>query len=227
MRQLGKIQCLEVLNDEDAPWIILFHGYGADASDLFSLHEYIQTQKEFNWLFPQGILEVPIGMGWTGRAWWNINMQAIEEAASRGETRDMSQEKPAGLEKAENLALEMIRQLKVPWEKIILGGFSQGAMLATQLYLKAPTHPAGLVILSGTLLNQEEWKGAVTQRQGQPFFMSHGTQDSILGIKQAQQLESLLTMGGLKGSLLSFRGGHEIPVPVLRGVSQYLDKLSL
>lgn len=225
MRQLGKIQCQEINNNDDAPWIIFFHGYGADCNDLFSLSEMISPKKEYNWLFPNGFLEVPIGPGWMGRAWWSVDMMEIQEAASRGEHRDFSDITPQGMPKAFDLVSEMIKQMRVPWNKIILGGFSQGAMLATELYLQAPETPAGLVIMSGTLLHQQNWKNLIPNRTGQRFFQSHGTADPILGFKQAQKLETLLTQNGMKGSLMSFRGGHEIPPQVINKITEYINSL--
>ena len=227
MRQLGKIHCQEINNNDDAPWIIFFHGYGADCNDLFSLGQMISTKKTCNWLFPNGFLEVPIGPGWTGRAWWPVDMLEIQRASERGEHRDFSDITPPGMPKAYEMAMTMINQLKVPWNKIILGGFSQGAMLATELYLRAPEAPAGLVMMSGTLLHQEEWKKLIPQREGKRFFQSHGSLDPILGFKQAQKLETLLTQNGMKGSLLSFRGGHEIPPQVLQKISEYINFLDL
>ncbi|MEN0059773.1 MAG: serine esterase, partial [Bdellovibrio sp.] len=184
------------------------------------------TKKTYNWLFPNGFIEVPIGPGWTGRAWWTLDMMAIQRAAERGEHRDMSHDTPAGLAKAVDNAMEMIRQMKVPWNQIILGGFSQGAMLATELYLRAPETPKGLVIMSGTLLHQEEWKKLLPTRAGQRFFQSHGTHDPILGYKQAEQLNTLLTQNGMKGSLAGFQGGHEIPPAVLTKIGAYIDSLT-
>lgn len=225
MRQLGKIHCQEINHDDNAPWVIFFHGYGADAKDLASLGQAISTKKTYNWLFPNGPLEVPIGPGWTGRAWWNIDMMEIQRAMETGTARDFSNETPKGLDKSRDLAMEMIRQLKVPWNQIILGGFSQGAMLATELYLRAPETPKGLVIMSGTLLCQEEWKTLIPTRTGQKFFQSHGETDQVLGFKQAQKLETLLTQNGMKGSLQNFRGGHEIPMQVVQKISHYINEL--
>jgi phospholipase/carboxylesterase len=225
MRQLGKIHCQEINNDDNAPWIVLFHGFGADCNDLLSLGEMIPTNKTYNWLFPNGFLEVPIGPAWMGRAWWPIDMLELQRATEAGIHRDFSNETPKGLQKAYDNAMEMLRQLKVPWNKIILGGFSQGAMLATELYLRAPETPAGLIIMSGTLLHQQEWKQLAANRQGQRFFQSHGNNDPLLGIKQAQQLETLLTQNGMKGSLETFRGGHEIPAQVLTKISSYLNSI--
>lgn len=225
MRQLGKIHCQEINNDDNAPWIIFFHGFGADCNDLFPLGEMISTKKTYNWLFPNGFLEVPIGPAWMGRAWWNVDMMEIQRAAERGEHRDFSNETPKGMSKAYDLAMEMIRQLRVPWNQIILGGFSQGAMLAAELYLRAPETPKGLVLMSGTLLHQDEWKKLIPGRAGQRFFQSHGDSDPILSYKQAQKLETLLTQNGMKGSLLGFRGGHEIPPQVLSKVGEYINSL--
>ena len=49
MRRLGNIQCLEKNMDDAAPWVILFHGYGADMHDLTSLAELIHPKKPLNW----------------------------------------------------------------------------------------------------------------------------------------------------------------------------------
>lgn len=221
------MQCLEVpcenpAQEDSATHLILFHGYGADAYDLRSLHEVIKAKGPTHFLFPQGVLEVPIGPGWTGRAWWNIDVEALQRAAMNGTPRDLSIEKPEGLEKLRPRIFEMIDALRVPWNRIILGGFSQGAMLATDLFLRAPEAPKGLVILSGALLNKDEWKKLAPNRTGSSFFMSHGSHDQVLAHKGAAQLETLLVQSGLKGSLMTFSGGHEIPMNVIDKLNQYL-----
>lgn len=226
MRKLGSWSAIETKNDENAPWVILFHGYGADAGDLAPLADLIPTQKPWNFLFPQAPLEVPIGPGWTGRAWWNIDMARIQRDAEQGIERDTSLESPPSLPKIRESAMDMITRMGVPWERIVLGGFSQGGMLAVDVALHAPESPLGLAILSSALINKEAWKAKAPQRAGLPFYQSHGQQDVVLAHKNAQRLETLLTQGGLKGSLRTFRGGHEIPMPVLQELGQYLDRIA-
>ena len=229
MNRIGSLKCIEAhspeVTFEPELTIILFHGYGADAYDLQTLSDVINTRKSTRWIFPQGPLEVPIGPGWTGRAWWNIDMRAIEEAAMRGETRDLSNENPLGLDKARIAAMDMISKLKTPWNKIILGGFSQGAMLATEILLHAPENPAAAILYSGALLKKEEWKNLAPQRAGTKVFLSHGKNDLVLGHKGSQQLESLLNQAGLKAQLNSFDGGHEIPPQVIMKTNDFLSKL--
>lgn len=223
MRKLGGLDCISEERDQNAPWLVLFHGYGADAGDLASLSDLLQP-LECNMLFPNAFLEVPIGPGWTGRAWWQIDMARIQRDAEEGIARDTSVEKPMGLPVAREKAMKMIAALGVPWTKIILGGFSQGGMLATDLALHAPETPRGLVLMSTALVNKEEWKPLVAKRAGLEFFQSHGEMDPVLSFTNGQRLETMLTQGGLKGRVDKFRGGHEIPMPVIQKLNEYLRR---
>lgn len=230
MRQLGKIKCLEKpclgKSPDEAPWIIMFHGFGANAADLQSLADVIPGNENYNWLFPDGFLEVPLSPFYSGRAWWNIDLDRFQQVAATGDTSYLANTKPEGLEKARTMAMEMIRQLKVPWNQIILGGFSQGSMLATDLFLNAPETPKGLAIFSGALINKAEYQSRLAARAGSNFFMTHGKSDAVLSHKGAQQLETMLCQGGLKGGLFSFEGGHEIPMSSIQRCGEYLKKLS-
>ncbi len=223
MRKLGSLKCIDFVQNDDAPWIIFFHGYGADAGDLSPLAQEIPTEKDCNWLFPEGFLEVPIGWNWTGRAWWPVNVGEMQKAQASGVPRDLSKGTPQGLDLAFKKASEMLTALKVPWNKIILGGFSQGAMLATELYMSAPEPPLGLVMLSGACLHADQWREKAKNRAGKTFFLAHGESDAVLSIKGAQKLETILTQSGMKGRLMKFSGGHEIPPHVLVEVSKYIN----
>jgi len=225
MRRLGSINCIDFVQNDDAPWIVFFHGYGADAGDLSPLAQEIQVPAGYNWLFPEGFLEIPIGWNSTGRAWWPVNMEELQKAQVSGIPRDLSQGEPEGLKLAFQKTSDMLSKLNVPWNKIILGGFSQGAMLATELYLQAPEAPMGLVILSGACLKADVWREKAKSRTGKSFFLSHGEQDPVLSIKGSQKLETILTQSGMKGRLMRFPGGHEIPLKVLNEAGKYLSSL--
>ena len=223
MRKFGVVSAIEVFNDPDAPWVILFHGFGADAYDLAGLVDLIPVKGPVNWLFPQGFLSVPIGPGWTGRAWWKIDLEKLQADMAKGIDRDMGAEIPEGLPALRKNLISMIQSLNCPWEKIILGGFSQGGMVAVDLALHAPVNPLGLMILSSGLVNKAEWAPLAAQRKGLPFFQSHGVQDPVIAIKNADRMQSLLSNGGAKGSVMRFQGGHEIPEIVLMKASEYIN----
>jgi phospholipase/carboxylesterase len=231
MRKIGPLQCISIdpkiepKAGQSPQYFIIFHGYGADAYDLQSLSEAFDLKIPTFFLFMQGILEVPIGPGWTGRAWWNIDVQALQEAQLRGTPRDLSKERPATVPELRQKVFAAIATLGVPWNQIILGGFSQGAMLATDIFLNAPENPKALVSMSGALVNKDEWKTLVNKRAGVPFFMCHGKSDAVLDIRGSSQLESLLIGAGLKGKLTSFEGSHEIPFPMIQKINEFINQL--
>jgi phospholipase/carboxylesterase len=215
----------EPFSEGQGQHFFLFHGFGADAYDLQPLADVIQTQKPTHWIFPQGVLEVPIGPGWTGRAWWKIDVVALQQAAASGQPRDLTKERSDAVPGLREKFFATIKSMNLQWKDIILGGFSQGAMLATDLFLHAPEAPKALVVLSGALVNKEEWKTVVAHRAGSPFFQSHGKHDGVLALRGASQLESFLTQAGLKGHLDSFEGQHEIPMETIAKLSQFLKTL--
>lgn len=232
MRKLATVQCLEVhpkveLKEGQQPLVfILFHGYGADAYDLQSLSQVIKTPAPTHFIFPQGVLEVPIGPGWTGRAWWPIDIAALQEAALRGSPRDLSKETTPGIPELRKKIFAAIEALKTPWSHIILGGFSQGSMLATDIFLNAPENPRALVSLSGALVNKAEWKSLAPRRAGVPFFACHGKMDAVLDHRGSAQLETFLIEAGMKGKLFSFNGTHEIPMEAINKLNEFLQQVA-
>lgn len=217
MRQAGPLQAVEVFSNPDAKWVVLFHGFGADAYDLASVADELNLGEKCNWLFPNGHIAVPIGPNWEGRAWWNIKMSELE-------TTDWANVRPHGMDNAVDKALKMISSMKLEWKNTIIGGFSQGAMLATELYLKAPETPAGLICLSGTLLSRGIWAGEIAKRKGSEIFMSHGEADTMLPHRGSVMLQKFFEDNGVKTRFASFRGGHEIPFQVLEKMKSYISE---
>lgn len=194
-------------------------------NDLAPLAGVIDPKGEYNWYFPNGSLDVPIGPGFFGKAWFNINIAEFDEAVRTGRHRDMSARRPKGLDEAFQLASTFLDSRKLSNAPLILGGFSQGAMLATEITLMMKETPKALVILSGALLDAKNWKSKMAAKKGMKFFASHGTNDPILSYEGAQDLVKALTESGWDGHLETFRGGHEIPQNVLQNLVYFLRGL--
>lgn len=226
LESLGPLEVLRVKGDSDAPTVVMFHGYGASAFDLYPIHEVLVTDQKFNWVFPHGHLSVPLMPGYSGRAWFPIDMVALEEAIRKNDFRNFADKDPEGMDVARQAAYLMLDALGVPWNQLILGGFSQGAMLATDLTLRTEEISKGLMILSGALVNESLWNELAPKKSILRFFQSHGEFDPILGYANAKKLEKLLRNAGLLGEFIAFNGGHEIPAPVIQGISRYLNSLS-
>ncbi len=213
-------------HDPDAFWVFMFHGFGAGASDLKNLSEVLTpSDKKINWIFPNGIFSVPIGPMMSGRAWWPLTLSQLPSDWSMYSPPELAQLTPA--------IWKMIESFKIPWNKIILGGFSQGAMLATEIYLSAPELPAGLISLSGSLIRKNEWTSDLIKIQNKALetgkslkaFFSHGENDQVLPSSGTQKLIQLFKAHGYHCEFSSFRGGHEIPLPAITKALAYLSTI--
>ncbi len=60
--------------------------------------------------------------------------------------------------------------------------------------------------------------------KGLPVFQSHGTQDPILDYPMAERLRDEFLQARLNVDWQPFRGGHEIPEPVLRRLGVFVKK---
>ena len=234
-KQIGSLNVLEVTGASGGPAIIIFHGFGANASDLYPLHQHIKAPAGTNWFFAEGLLQLAMLSDYSSRAWWPIDEAALQYALNHGTFRDFASFAPPGLVAAREAAAGMIRALRdergFALDRITLGGFSQGAMLATDLTLRCHDlfhnqRPAGLAILSGTLLDEKVWSAFASDERfkGFQFFQSHGKSDPILDFVMARRLEKILRDSGWTGEFVEFPGGHEIPPPVLARLGQYLTR---
>ena len=111
-------------------------------------------------------------------------------------------------------------------DRFVLGGFSQGAMLATDVALRLKKAPAGLCILSGALINEAEWRRLALERGPLTVLQSHGKYDSILPFPLAAALRDLLLEAGAEVDFLAFQGDHEIPLEVLHRLAHFIRRLS-
>ena len=188
--------------------VILCHGFGASGDDLASLAPEMariepSLAKDVVFVFPEGPLEVPEVPG--GRCWWPLDMAALQRAVEMGEFRDMRQQSPPELPDARNKLVGVIESLqertKLPLSRFILGGFSQGSMLATDVALRLPEKAGGLLVFSGTLLVEPEWRELAPKQPGLDVLQSHGTIDPLLPYAAAQWLRDLLTESGSEGGV--------------------------
>lgn len=230
---LGSLRVRAVGGDDhdgggDGPAVLLCHGFGASGDDLVPLHRVIRTVPNLRWFFPEAPLSLDPNMGAAGRAWWHIDMMKLQLAMMRGLQRELASDYPDGMAEATVALRECIQNLHtdhgVDLSRLVVGGFSQGSMITTEIALHAETPLAGLAVLSGTLLCQDRWRKAASERAaGMQVFQSHGRHDPILPFAGAEALKSLLTEHGATVNFRVFPGQHEIPFPVLEGLGAFLQ----
>jgi len=211
--------------------VVLSHGYGATGADLVPLAAMLGQSdpilaQRVRFLFPEAPYDLAeIGMP-GGRAWWNLDVWKLQQAVASGTYRDLVNESPAELPATRAAFQDMLKQCAestgVPLTRTILGGFSQGAMLSTDACLHAVEKPAGLIVWSGSLINQIVWRERMSHLKGLKVYQSHGKFDPILPFELAVQLRQELTAAGNTVTFLEFAGGHEIPYDAAEQTAQFL-----
>jgi phospholipase/carboxylesterase len=197
--------------------VVLLHGFGAPGDDLVPLANYLGAPK-VGWAFPEAPLELH-GLYGDARAWWMIDLARFEQQAARGQLLDRVGEVPDGLAPARAAVIGMLAALAaetgVPDERVVLGGFSQGAMVSLDVLLHTERAFAGALLMSGTFIAEPLWAPRMAARAGLPVLMSHGQQDPLLPLAASELLRDRLRAAGLDVEWLPFAGGHAIPPQVL------------
>lgn len=205
------------------------HGFGAPGTDLVPLARVMDVDGDVRFVFPEAPSALPPQYG-AGRAWWMLDMERMQRAMMMGMPRDLSEEHPDGLAgvraQVESLLDAVRDELGVADERVVLGGFSQGAMLACDVALHTERPFAGLALLSGSLLAKDWWLPKMESRAGMRVFQSHGRQDSVLAFSGGEGLRDALVTGGADVEFHPFQGGHEIPMPILDGLSKFIGRVA-
>lgn len=202
--------------------VVLLHGFGAPGDDLVDLGHVIQAPPGSRFAFPAAPLEMA-GVFGESRAWWMIDISSFERPAPQDRTNEV----PDGIVHAREQVIGVLEELVERGAgPIVLGGFSQGAMLSLDTFLhlegKVAAHIAGLILMSGTPINGPAWTPRMSKVKDLPVLVSHGRRDPLLSFPAAQVLADRLRAGGAHVDWVEFDGGHEIPAPVLAGVNRVL-----
>lgn len=235
-RRIGGLDC-RVVTTGGPPWLVLVlcHGFGAPGDDLVPvgaqlLQLYPELLDQVQIVFPAAPLSMDeFGLP-GGRAWWHLDMEKLARAVETGEFRDLRRESPPQLPAAREELLNLIGRLQgetgLPMQRFLLGGFSQGSMLATDVTLHLDEKPGGLMIWSGTLLNEEDWLPRMPSLAGLPVVQSHGRQDPILPFAAAIWLREMLTQSGADVEFIEFQGPHTIPLDAIDAAGQMLARVA-
>jgi phospholipase/carboxylesterase len=213
------------IGDPNAPMtLVLLHGYAMRPSDLSPFAHSIGIPAYF--LLPQGPLASPDG----GHAWWDVDLEARAAALAAG-PRDLANDYPQGLTAARHQFGEFLAAVtaEVKPRRTVIGGFSQGGMLALDHVLRgnqlAGTRVDGLALLSTSRLALQDWEPRRERLRHLPVFLSHGSTDRDLAFATGERLRDFLLESAAQLTWTPFDGGHEIPLVVWRGLRKFLAAL--
>jgi phospholipase/carboxylesterase len=130
----GKVFEEGVRLEDAAGVVILLHGRGGSAADILSLAEALSgPEMQLAFLAPQAV----------GYSWYPNSFLAERESNEPWVS--------SALRKVESV-VEVAVGAGIPRERIVVGGFSQGACLATEFVATHPARYAGLIAWTGGLI---------------------------------------------------------------------------
>ena len=111
---------------------------------------------------------------------------------------------------------------KEPAPKRILAGFSQGAAMALQVGLRNQDKIAGVLLMSGYLLESEE---SPVPPGSLPIAVFHGREDEVVSIKAAEACVESLRGAGYAPTFKSYPGlGHSVTEEEVQDVFGWLGE---
>ncbi|HEU4522092.1 MAG TPA: alpha/beta hydrolase [Thermoanaerobaculia bacterium] len=192
------------------PLVLVMHGRGADANDLADLAPALDGPGGYRFVFPNAPkpFEAYPGMafGYTWFDGWPPSAGSI--AASR--------------ELLSRFLEEVTKRYPTPPGKILLAGFSQGALMALDAGLRTKTPIAGIVAMSGGLY--EENLPDLTAKKNLPILIVHGTADDVIPLPAARRARQFLERHGIQPEYGEFPMGHHVTAESIAVVADFLRR---
>jgi phospholipase/carboxylesterase len=159
--------------------LVLLHGRGADEHDLYPLLDALDPERRLLGVTPRGPLSLPPG----GAHWYRLGGIPTPD--------------PATFHPTYAEAAAFLDGLPVPPERVVLGGFSQGAVMSWALGLGAGRpRPAALVALSGFLPRVEGLALDLEGLEGYPVAVAHGALDPVIPVEFGREAAAVLRDAG-------------------------------
>jgi phospholipase/carboxylesterase len=197
---------------DNRPLIIFLHGYGSNENDLFALREHLPPDDIYL------SVRAPITLAPGAYEWF----QSIR-------TNDMVDGKAADLDTSGNDIASFIgaavRKYRTKRSRVVLIGFSQGAIMSYQIGLGQPDDVGGIAILSGIIL-----PGLLSRLEhqkhlrGPAIFIGHGTADTRLPFASADHDRQWLESRGLRPEFHAYAGmQHEVSTDEISQLDHWLE----
>eukprot|EP00924_Labyrinthula_sp_SR-Ha-C_P003725 maker-scaffold_3-snap-gene-3.4-mRNA-1 protein AED:0.00 eAED:0.00 QI:37/1/1/1/1/1/3/106/305 len=212
---------------------IILHGLGATNDDfVFLAQESALQSHQHNTLliFPQAPMN---GMM---TAWWDLNPQELmTNMANQAFLAQFLRKEPGKFVDNRNRLIKLLEEVFSldlqfsPQISLLLGGFSQGAITATDLTLHLPREikgiklqKVGLLILSGAPMMVDVWDAKLVELKNETaeerieVFVTHGRNDMVLPFISYTWLRDMLQKyhgTAINLEAVEHHGGHDVGGP--------------
>ena len=150
--------------------------------------------------------------------------------AGGGAIATLIREEPPGLPEARQALSALVEEARtmvggLALSRVVLAGFSQGAMTAMDLALHLEEPVAGVAMLSGAPIVVDTWAAKLPAKPGLKIFISHGRADPVLPFVASGWSKDLLTKGGADVTYHAHAGGHDLGPTTLPLLAEFWGSL--
>ena len=192
--------------------LVLLHGRGADEYDLYPLLDYLDQERRLLGVTPRAPLRLPPG----GAHWYAVRDIGYPDPRTFSETFSL----------ASGWLDAIVEESGVGWERTVIGGFSQGAVLTWALGLGAGRpRPAGLVALSGFMPSVPGFELDLSPPLPR-IAIGHGTLDPVISVEWGRSAREALVEAGAEPLYReSAHLGHSIDPAYVTELSSWLTSV--
>jgi len=195
---------------EHPPLLILLHGVGSHEGDLFSLEGAFDP----SWVVVSA--RAPLTLRPGSYAWFPVQF------TPQGPVADAEQAEQSRVLLASFVDWAVLEFGADP-QRVVVGGFSQGAIMTASLALTEPEKVRAAVLMSGRILPEVLPKVAsLDRRRGTAYLVIHGTEDQVLPIHHGRASRDTLISLGISPQYQEFPLGHSISDESLSTVVDWL-----
>jgi phospholipase/carboxylesterase len=196
---------------EPAGALVLFHGRGTSEQDVAPLIDVLDPRERLVGAFPRGPLELPP----IGHSWYATQEDGHPDAETFLASFALLQSWLEGL----------AARTGVPIERTVLGGFSQGAVMAWALALgPGRPRPAGILAMSGFIPTVPDFELALDRLDGFPVAITHGTLDPVIPIDLGRQARDRAKAAGAEVVYRETDVPHIVDPRLVPGLVSWLDR---
>jgi phospholipase/carboxylesterase len=188
--------------------LVLFHGRGADEFDLFPLLDALDPERRLVGATPRGPLSLPPG----GAHWYALGGIGTPEPTTFFESYEAA---AAWLD-------AFLAEHVIGFDRLVLGGFSQGGVMTYALGLGAGRpRPAALIALSSFIPTVEGFELDLSPPLP-PVAIGHGTRDNVIGVEWGRRARALLEQAGAEVLYRETPMFHQIDPEFVREIAEWL-----
>jgi len=205
------VEELRVPAGEPAGAIVLLHGRGTSEQDLAPLLDVFDPRERLVGAFPRGPLQLPP----IGHHWYAVADDGQPDPETFVTTFERLQSWLEGL---------AVRS-GVPIERTVLGGFSQGAVMAWALGIgPGRPRPAGILAMSGALPTVPDFVLQLEHLDGLPVAITHGAHDPLMDVARGQDARDRARAAGAAVVYRETEVPHIIDPRVVPGLVTWLGE---